>query len=91
MPESDFYNQCWDILVENVGANRSGRDHFVWTFHQPKPPIEYRFIGSLGFGGKFWRYDGKHYITCYPEDETPERLKAIECVNTLLACLKPAF
>ncbi len=40
--------------------------------------FEYRFQGSLGFGGKVWLYNGEYpYVNCYQEDETPERTKAI--------------
>lgn len=44
---------------------------------------EYRFIGSLGFGGKFW-CDGRWRVTCYREDDTPARLEAIAATNEAL-------
>ena len=43
---------------------------------------EYRFCGSLGFGGKYWQERNK--VTCYLEDETPERLEVIERTNQAL-------
>jgi hypothetical protein len=49
---------------------------------------EYRFMGALGFGGKF-RNNGNHnntpYVDCYPEHETLARLKMIERANARLA------
>lgn len=49
---------------------------------------EYRFMGDLGFGGKFrnnGNRDNTPYVDCYPENETPERLKMIEAANKRLA------
>jgi len=46
---------------------------------------EYRFIGSLGFGGKFWDNNGRFYVSCYQEDETEPRRQAIEKANSKLA------
>lgn len=40
--------------------------------------LEWRFMGSLGQGGKFSLNSDGICISCYPEDETPERLAAIE-------------
>lgn len=46
---------------------------------------EWRFCGSLGFGGKF-HFDGRRaYVSCYPEDHTPERMDAIASANRELA------
>ncbi len=43
------------------------------TDEPPAGTIEFRFIGDFGFGGKFYVANGKAYIECYPEDDTPER------------------
>ena len=76
----------WDVLVEFCGARDDNidRDSFIhcatdgnWT--------EWRFQGSLGFGGKVWNNAGKFYVTCYREDETPKRTAAIEAANEALA------
>jgi hypothetical protein len=90
----ELYERCYDILVEHAGASNNVRDkqYFVWLatnhekFHQL---TEYRFCGSLGFGGKFWRNAGKLYISCYPEDENPKRLAIIEKVNKMIAKIMP--
>lgn len=39
---------------------------------------EWRFCGCLGQGGKFYLSGSGVYISCYPEDRTPERLAAID-------------
>ena len=48
---------------------------------------EYRFIGALGFGGKF-RNNGNNnntpYVDCYREHETPARLEMIDRANARL-------
>jgi hypothetical protein len=53
------------------------------------PVTEWRVGGKLGFGGKFWRYDGKVFVTCYPEDRTPERDAIIKQTNEELARITP--
>lgn len=81
--------RVWGILVNHAGAVDtdsnwvSFRQWFDKAF--AKGGDEYRFIGSLGFGGKFWLHhrDGM-YVTCYREDETPERLATIEDTNRCL-------
>jgi hypothetical protein len=46
---------------------------------------EYRFIGTLGFGGKLYYTHSKgFYVSCYREDETPEILETINKINNLL-------
>lgn len=71
----------WDILVTECGA----RDDLFREFQATWPRcVEFRFSGNLGFGGKVWANKGRVYVTCYREDETPERLTAIEIANKRL-------
>jgi hypothetical protein len=90
-------NAVYDILVEHAGASEEGRESFV--FLQTDQHVEeYRFIGGLGFGGKFRRLrsgliregDLEWYVDAYPEDyrARPERLQMIGAANTALAALK---
>lgn len=68
-------NKIYTVLVNICGAEESGRMNFIHRF----PTLtEYRFIGALEFGGKYYK-DGR--VTCYPEDETPERLTMIKEAN----------
>ncbi len=89
-PPSTTFQVAWKILVERVGADNSAEaEHdFVQTFLNT-PCREYRFIGTLGFGGKFWRMQRRYYVSCYPEDidATGERRIAIAKVNQLLEVL----
>jgi hypothetical protein len=78
----DQANAVYDVLVEHAGASEEQRDEFV-IMHVNGRCDEYRFIGSLGFGGKFWRHDWR--VSCYREDETPERVEAIRITNEALA------
>jgi hypothetical protein len=86
-------NKIYDVLVHHCGARdeeittKSGetynpyRSDFVYEFSEiDEPTREWRFCGDLGFGGKFW-WNGKFYVSCYAEDETPEIKKAIEKAN----------
>lgn len=55
-----------------------------------RPCEEWRFIGALGFGGKFrnnGNNDGIPYVDCNPEDETPERRAMVDAANTRLRLL----
>lgn len=91
MTPEDLYDKCWAILVEQAGAynNSQDRRHFVEVCleNHGKEDLEFRFCGSLGFGGKFRRYLGLLYVDCYPEDATKERLETVKRVNLLLAQL----
>lgn len=52
------------------------------------PCAEYRFVGALGFGGKFrnnGNWGNTPYVDCYAEDVTPERSSMIERANKRLA------
>jgi hypothetical protein len=78
------------ILVEECGLRADdGRDGFVWTISDPHQDCrEYRFMGALGFGGKFRNNGNRNdtpHVDCYREDETPERLAMIERANARLA------
>lgn len=86
-------DKAYDILVQHAGARDKPDDRtsFVWSMTDAKHHCyEYRFGGSLGFGGKF-RNDGNHddtpYVDCYREDETPARIARITATNKLLADL----
>ena len=74
-------NAVWDVLIELAGATEYWRENFVHSATQNSTDLEYRFQGTLGFGGKV-RTDGfRWWVDCYPEDETPERLAVIAAVN----------
>lgn len=97
-------NQVYDILVEHAGLadHDYEREAFVHSQTHDHPVLghttEYRFIGSLGFGGKFWRTPGRAYdgawstevwrVDFYPEDSTPERLNVKEATNAALSKLR---
>lgn len=84
MTKEQFFERCYTILVEHAGALASGQANFV--FHWTKDPSfrEWRFCGSLGFGGKFY-FDGVEVrIGCYSEDRTPVRDALVAKTNELL-------
>ena len=93
----ELASRTYDILVEHAEAIEREHVRGAFVSHQVKDGgcMEYRFQGSLGFGGKLWvtlgyipfnpvRVVNRMYVSCYPEDQTPERLKTIEKVNGLL-------
>lgn len=76
------------LLVEHCGANPDQREDFVRAMEGDC--TEYRFIGSLGFGGKLYhsRYNRPPLrVSCYPEDENPARITSIERANAALGGL----
>lgn len=84
-------DKVWDILVEEVGANPDKTGWMYSAFMRyvtvSEGPFshEFRFQGSLGFGGKFLNGAGPGWrVTCYPESETPERRAAIDEANRRL-------
>jgi hypothetical protein len=89
-----IYNEAtlgrfYDILVETAGASghHYERRSFVqcalnWDY---RFSFEYRFQGLLQFGGKIWLpLDKAPYVSCYREDDSPERKEIIEKTNVLL-------
>ena len=82
------------ILKEECGYTSGGEDFVRVVSTEGKSGqgicAEYRFMGALGFGGKF-RNNGNlnntPYVDCYPENETPERLSMIDRANERLAAL----
>lgn len=88
----DFFARVWDeVLVPIAGAydGPNDRDGFVSDhLNTEYPCTEFRFQGSLGFGGKFrMQSDLSCAVECYPEDETPNRQKVIDEANQVLAQL----
>ncbi len=83
-------HQVWDILVKHIGASEGGRKAFLACAAEYgcERTLEYRFMGTLGFGGKVWLNNGPHpYVNCYREDEAPGRLKLMEIANEELKLL----
>lgn len=79
----DKANAIYLILMEECGAPDRLVDDFIYRVARQDPPTtEYRFQGDLGFGGKY--YPKRNRVSCYPEDETPERLKMIARCNDRL-------
>lgn len=84
----DRANAVFDILVQHAGASEWQREEFV-LLHTTGRCDEFRFMGRLGAGGKFWRHGWT--VSCYPEDQTPERAVAIARTNSALAGCRAAF
>lgn len=82
----------YSILMEHAGErdNSTGDSRRIFVHHVTHatyPADEYRFCGSLGFGGKF-RNNGNRdtpYVDYYGEDRNPERDAMVERTNAALA------
>ncbi len=83
----------WSVLVAKCGASRHRDcvDQFVvLAAEKSTHRLEYRFSGNLGFGGKVY-LDEPPRVSCYPEDETAERLEMIKEANNRLKELYQAW
>jgi hypothetical protein len=78
----------WSMLVAYAGATDTDSNwvSFRQWFDRAIEcgQDEYRFMGLLGYGGKFWVSRDGFHVSCYPEDETPARLRIIEETNAVL-------
>ena len=81
----------YDVLTELAGAvdDKWEKHSFVAYVSKANSSqifVEWRFCGSLGFGGKLY-FDGYRIprIGCYREHETPARLATIAQVNACFA------
>jgi hypothetical protein len=81
-------NAVYDILAAHAGAEDSAgaRARFVCCAVEDGI-TEWRFQGTLGFGGKlrFRRHAAHFYVDCYEEDLTAERRRIIAETNLQLA------
>ena len=79
-------NKYFGILVDHAGASEDQRTQFLHYMMEDDGVgfKEWRFGGYLGFGGKAKMNHSHAYVTCYQEDETPERRAIITTVNELL-------
>lgn len=86
-------NKVYDVLVGLAGAWEQERNHFI-SIWENQLWHEYRFCGSLGFGGKIWR-ELKHIrstdcdvpnlrVSCYPENLNSEREKILKDTDEAL-------
>jgi hypothetical protein len=82
---SAVLDSVFDALVKIGGAHESMREDFLHAHMDKYPCREYRFMGDLGFGGKYWSKENR--VSCYSEDETPKRLSIIHELNNVLATL----
>lgn len=95
----EFWNAVYSILVEHVGARkgkddggRDGRTEFV-NYFTNRDDGEFRFMGSLGMGGKCYMQAGEVWVDCYSEDRTVKRTADVDNANREIRALvdKPLF
>ena len=86
--EEAWLEIVWDILERTCGAMPGMRDEFVSTatrYIKDGKSLEFRFQGDLGFGGKIWIEERRPIrVSCYPEDENPERVRKMAVANRWL-------
>lgn len=86
---------AWTVLAKTCGAETHSSGHGWESFRRyvtdDHPWHEFRFCGSLGFGGKLYINHGRVFVACYPEDRTPERERRIKLANARLVALCESF
>lgn len=90
------FDQVYTMLVETAQASEVYREDFISYHaarHAPDSLVcalktEFRFIGNLGLGGKFWVDVEGFRVTCDPEDRTQERILLTRKLNE---SLRPMF
>jgi hypothetical protein len=85
-------SKAWDVLVECAGAQEITREDFIGYLlrriaRAPYGTYEFRFLGALGGGGKFWLTPGTFHVSCYLEDKNAARIEVIQHTNARLAKL----
>ena len=78
---NEIFEDVFTLLVTIAKAPPTMREDFVRYHvgrHSPAlqsagSTTEWRFMGSLGMGGKFWVSLENFNVSCYSEDETPAR------------------
>lgn len=83
-------NEVYDVLVKYAGASEAPYERKDFARHQTREVCpEYRFMGHLGFGGKFWRGHREiGYVNCYNEDESSGRIAKIAQTNVELSKIR---
>lgn len=71
----------YDILEECCGATKGLREEFISYLAIEKLNAEFRFVGWLGKGGKFYSNSQGTYVDCYSEHKSPLATFAIKIAN----------
>lgn len=89
MSEGDS-RHVWAILCNHAGArdiDANWVEFRIWWDRYDGRVDEFRFMGDLGFGGKLYRSRSGLRVSCYREDETPERAAIISTTNLALRAI----
>ncbi len=80
----EIANSIYNVLT-HFGAREKERQSFIVYFNEKNYPLEWRFCGEFGSGGKF-RFNGYDCWKCdmYQEDENPIRIERLKKLNTAL-------
>lgn len=81
--------KIYDLLVARAGANESNREEFVhYAMSDTKLPLEFRFQGDFGFGGKIYIDYDRWYLDYYHEDRTDELEKTRRELDKILRLIR---
>jgi hypothetical protein len=75
------------VLVKHAGASETMREQFMykmleWNARDDYHPREFRFMGNLGMGGKFWLTAESFHVSAYNEDLIGRYVYRKDIINT---------
>jgi hypothetical protein len=82
-------HKIYDLLVARAGANEASREEFIhYVMSDAELPLEFRFHGDFGFGGKVYIAHDRWYLDYYHEDRTDELEKTRAQINKILRLIR---
>jgi hypothetical protein len=87
----ELAQRVYAVLVDVCGASNDERSQwrFEDAFEGDHPASQYRFEGSLGYGGKF--FFPSFSVSYYCENQTPEGDETCKRANALLEPLRAEY
>lgn len=80
-----FLIAVYEMLIKIGGAHEDLQTLFIQSHNDSMPCNEWRFVGNLGYGGKYWRCQNQ--VTFYREDQSIERDAIAAILNIELRVL----
>jgi hypothetical protein len=92
----ELFEKVFDVLVKHAGASETMRENFMykmleWNARDDWGTWEFRFMGNLGMGGKFWLTAESFHVSAYSEDLIGRYVYRKDVINATNEELKKLF
>ena len=92
----ELFEKIFNVLMKHAGASESMREQFMykmleWNIRDDYGTWEFRFMGNLGMGGKFWLTAESFHVSAYSEDLIGRHAYRKDVINTTNEELKKLF